>query len=99
MGAERGAGSKLVALVRTVLWALAIAFVVGLVIGTLIRIQLEEPELYMGAIREGEVGAAVPARTDSDPPPDATSARTADPRDIGHTLSGILVPRDHEKQV
>jgi hypothetical protein len=51
MSAERsGRGrSSLGRVLRTIFWALAFAFVVGLVIGTLLRREVEEPVRYIGA--------------------------------------------------
>jgi hypothetical protein len=45
----RGLLSRIGGLLRTVFWALLFAFVVGFVIGTILRSRLERPVRYIGA--------------------------------------------------
>ena len=85
MAVERRGRSRFLGVVRTILYALAIAFFIGLVIGTLLRRELERPTRYIGAY---EIRAGF-----------ELSALTSDPRDVRHALARVLVSRDHEEQV
>lgn len=89
---------------RTILWALLIAFVVGLVIGTLIRRQVERPTYYMGQIDRREddepmrpfatrpaLNTAAPASVESVGAPGPGDVRDAEP--------SILMASHHEEQV
>jgi hypothetical protein len=77
------AGSTFGRILRTVAWAVLIAFAVGFFIGTLLRREMERPVRYIGQNERGEnlFRAAV------------------DPGDIGYALPRVLMPRDHEEQV
>lgn len=85
MALERPGKSRLSSIVRTVLYALVIAFIIGILIGSVLRRELERPTRYIGW-RGFENGSAL-------------SALAADPRDVRHTLACILMSRDHEEQV
>jgi hypothetical protein len=85
MAVERPRRSRFSSVLRTILYALAIAFFIGLVIGTVLRRELERPTRYIGGRGfEKEVGP---------------SALASDPRDVGHALACILMPSDHEEQI
>ena len=72
--------------IRTVLLALLASLVLGLVIGTLIRIRLERPVVYfVGQIE------SITAK------PSAAAARA--PGNVGYFHPTILDPRHHEEQV
>ena len=77
--------SKLAALLRRVLYALAIAFLIGFVLGTLIRRQLERPTRYIGAQHSGQAVAA--------------SDLARPPSHIREPETRILVTSHHEEQV
>jgi hypothetical protein len=62
-------GSLVGRILRTILWALVVAFAIGFVIGTLLRRELEKPVRYVGGL---EVGPSVAAR----PPRHVVYART-----------------------
>ncbi len=85
MAAERRRASRVGALLRTLLLALAIAFLVGLLIGTWLRIQLERPVRYIGAA--------------GSPGPPAGSTVAADPGDVFDAPTRVLVAGHHEEQV
>ena len=70
-------------ILRTVAWAVLIAFAFGFFIGTLLRLKLDRPVRYIGATERSEtlLRAAV------------------DPSHIGHALPRILMSRDHEEQI
>lgn len=51
MCAEQKSGSTWIRLLRTILYALAIAFLIGFAIGTWLRREVERPTRYIGAIR------------------------------------------------
>ncbi len=69
---------------RWILLYLLFSLLVGLVIGTIIRRRLEEPEIYIGSLR------AHPAEPSVGPTP---------PLDIGHAIAGVLEPGQYEEQI
>lgn len=78
------APSALGRILRTIAWAILIAFTFGFFIGTLLRRELERPVRYIGGTERSESlcgGGAV------------------HPSDVGHTLPGVLMSRDHKEQV
>jgi hypothetical protein len=85
MAVEPPARSRLAGVVRTILYALAIAFIIGFVIGTLLRRGLERPTRYIGG-HGFENGFAL-------------SALASDPRDVRHAPACVLMSRDHKEQV
>ena len=78
-----GPASAFGRIIRTVAWAVLIAFAFGFFIGTLLRRELDRPVRYIGENegRERLLRAAV------------------HPGHIGHALPRVLVPRDHKEQV
>lgn len=80
-----GRRSPLARILRAVLLAIFVAFLLGLVVGTLLRRQLDRPVRYMSARPEFASFASV--------------AGTADPGDIRYALPRVLVTGDHEEQV
>ena len=77
--------SKFAALLRRILYALAIAFLIGFVIGTLLRRELSRPVRYIGAQLPDEAVAA--------------SALAPHPSHIRDSEACILVPSHHEEKV
>jgi hypothetical protein len=73
---------------RTIAWALIIAFAIGWLIGSLLRRELERPERYLGSSTPSSApmgaGASVAARH---------------PGHIGHASPRIFVSRQHEEQI
>lgn len=82
-GVASGAASAFGRVLRTVAWAVLIAFAFGFFIGTLLRRELDRPVRYIGENARSEplLRAAV------------------DPGHIGHAKPRVLVPRNHEEQV
>ena len=85
MMASRRQPSKIVVLLRRILYALAIAFMVGFVIGTLIRRQLERPIRYIGAQLQDEALAS--------------STLAPHPSHVLDTETCVLVASHHEEKV
>jgi len=85
MPADPRQRSKIAALLRRILYALAIAFAIGFVIGTLIRRELSRPVRYIGAQIRGDALAA--------------SALATHPGHIRDAEACILVPSHHEEKV
>lgn len=76
---------------RTIAWALLIAFGVGFLIGTLLRRELERPVRYIGAFdRHG-----IHERRERH----GSSGLSADPGHVLDALTGVLVASHHEEQV
>jgi hypothetical protein len=89
MDEKRSWAARLFGMLRTVFYAILIAFVVGWIIGTFLRQELERPTRYIGALStEASAFALVDA-----------SAFALGPGDIGDALASVLVARDHEEQV
>ena len=97
MHAEAKKGSKVAAVVRTILWALAIAFIVGFVIGSLIRRQVEEPTRYIGFLDSRGSTGSTGDRSVSVPIIESVAA--TDPRHIADSEARVFMARDHEEQV
>jgi len=70
-------------LLRTLLIAILVAFAFGLVVGTLLRRQLDRPVRYMG----GRVQAA------------ESVACAPHPGHVRHASPGVLVASQHEEQI
>jgi len=72
--------------VRGILLALLLSFLVGIAIGTLLRRRMERPVRYIGAVRSVDA-------------PWARSAVAAGPLDVADARPGILAPGEDEEQV
>lgn len=89
--------SRIGRILRTVFWALFIAFVFGFVIGIFLRRELDRPVRYIGA--RFESGPVLPNDRSTHSPPNATMISAAAPCDIGDTLPRIFMPCHHEEEV
>lgn len=68
---------------RTVAWAVLIAFTFGFFIGTLLRRELDRPVRYIGQNERN-----VPL-----------FRAAVDPSHVGYALPRVLMPRNHEEQI
>ena len=85
MATDRRRRSKIAVLLRRILYALAIAFMIGFVFGTLIRRELSRPVRYIGARIQGDALVA--------------SAIAPHPSHIRDAEACVLVPSHHEEKV
>lgn len=81
---------RFVRVLRSVLLALLVAFVFGLVVGTMLRRQIERTERYIG------LQPPTPTESNSEA---LASGGAIQPGDIGNALTRVLVSRQHEEQV
>jgi hypothetical protein len=80
-------------LARAVLVYLLISLLVGLAIGTWIRLKLEAPVRYIGQT-SGQTSDQGARRATPD-----RSAAARRPLDVGHASAQVLDPRQYEEQV
>lgn len=85
-GAKRGSGPRVL---RVILIALLLAFLFGLVVGTLLRQRLDEPVRYIGALEAKPIRSPTPGSVPLAP----------HPGDVGYALPRILMARDDEEQI
>jgi hypothetical protein len=81
---ETRSPSLLGRMLRTLFWALFTAFVIGFVIGTLLRREAEKPIRYIGRTTPAEA---------------IGSTLASHPGHVGHARPCVLVAGDHEEQV
>lgn len=77
-------------IVRSILLSLLFSLAVGFVIGTIIRLKLDPPEFYIGALFEPSAG---PASADS------SIGGAATPLDVRHARARILEAGEYEEQI
>ena len=87
----RQSRSPFARILRTILWAIVIAFAIGFLVGSLIRRELESPVRYIGARLHRPESPGSPFH--------ASSGLATRPGHIGHALPRVLVTRYHEEQV
>jgi len=80
-------GSRFSRVLRTVAWALLLAFAFGFLIGTWLRSELEKPVRY--------IGARFPVPVEEP----AILRFAIGPGNVGQSESRILMPRQNEEQV
>ncbi len=83
--------SRIGRVLRTIAWALLFAFVFGLLLGSWIRKQLEEPVRYIGNQELPAHSQVIAILT--------TGLGATAPGDVGHTESCILVTSQYEEKV
>lgn len=78
-------GSRFSRVLRTIAWALLLAFAFGFLIGTWLRSELEKPVRYIGARHRVEESALL--------------RFAMGPGDVGQSESRILVARQYKQKI